>query len=166
LETSGRAEAPGDVSHRRCARWRGRWWGRLQGPFARRLPPCGWDCVGIAAGIALGTSGRAEAPGDVSHRRCTRWRVRWRGVCSVLLPAGCRHAAETGDCAADLKLHGTCSENQACNRCQFPGNVACQSTRNRIRNPPKPDRPIDIDRTPHCVFVTQSSRGMSTGRQH
>jgi len=26
-------------------------------------------------------------------------------------------------------------------------------------------RPIDIDRTPHGVFATQPSRGMSTGRQ-
>jgi len=45
LETSGWAEAPGDVSHRRCARWRVRWWSVCRGRFARRLPLRGWDCV-------------------------------------------------------------------------------------------------------------------------
>jgi hypothetical protein len=37
MPLSGWAEAPGCVSHRRCARWRG----PFAGAFARRLPPCG-----------------------------------------------------------------------------------------------------------------------------
>ncbi len=52
---SGRAEAPGCVSHRRCAR----------------------------------LSGRAEAPGCVSHRRCARWQ--WR--CHRVVRAVCPRAA-------------------------------------------------------------------------
>jgi len=65
---SGWAEAPGCVSHRRCARWWGVG-GALAGPFARRLPPCGWYC-GCDCGC---NSGWAEAPGCVLHRRCARW---------------------------------------------------------------------------------------------
>jgi len=124
---SGRAEAPGDVSHRRCARWQGHW------PFvcrplrpqaaAMRLiavvtavviavgrkPPAMFRTEGARAGKALAVrlqapspagcrhaadcgcnsgcnSGWAEAPGDVSHRRCARWQGRWRFVCSALSP--------------------------------------------------------------------------------
>ena len=48
--TSGWAEAPGCVSHRRCARWRGRWWdvGRTVCPQAAAMrPPCGWYAAGM-----------------------------------------------------------------------------------------------------------------------
>ncbi len=37
-------------------------------------PPCG------------SSSGRAEAPGCDSHRRCARWQGRWQRVCSAVCP--------------------------------------------------------------------------------
>jgi len=40
---SGWAEAPGCVSHRRCAHCQGALAVAFAGPFARRLPPCGWE---------------------------------------------------------------------------------------------------------------------------
>jgi len=63
--TSGRAEAPGCVSYRRCA---------LARAMVKRLQ------VRLPAGCrhaAEFASGRAEAPGYVSHQRCPRWRARW-----------------------------------------------------------------------------------------
>jgi len=51
-----------------------------------RLPAGCRQAAGIAIGIAAGTSGWAEAPGDVSHRRCTRWRGRRRGVGRAVCP--------------------------------------------------------------------------------
>jgi len=80
---SGRAEAPGYVSHRRCARWRGPLGVPFAGPFARRPPPCGSN---------------SERSGG-SPRLCFAPQVRalaravGSGVCSGRLPAGCRHAA-------------------------------------------------------------------------
>jgi len=52
--------------------------GRWQGPL-----PAGCR---HAADIAFGTSGWAEAPGVVLHRRCARWRERWQNVCRGLCP--------------------------------------------------------------------------------
>jgi len=90
--------------------------GRLQGRFARRLPPCGSciERLGgsprlcfapkvralaralvrrlqgrLPAGCrhaAHASSGWAEAPGCVPHRRCARWRGRWWVVCRAVCP--------------------------------------------------------------------------------
>jgi len=63
--------------------------GALAGSFARRLPPCGWDCV-------LDCVGNQRLCGSPRLYFAPKVRAlagalvgRWRG----LLPAGCRHAA-------------------------------------------------------------------------
>jgi len=75
---SGWAEAPGCVSHRRCARWRGRW-----------RVVCRAVCPQAAAmRLKLRAVGR-KPPAVFLHRRCALW----RGVTWTLAEAFCPQAA-------------------------------------------------------------------------
>jgi hypothetical protein len=58
---SGWAEAPGCDSHQRCARCRGPFAVAFAGPFARRLPPCGWKCERIGGNTHLRLAPKVRA---------------------------------------------------------------------------------------------------------
>gem|GEM_PF-5112085 len=74
LRLSGWAEAPGNVSHQRCA---------------RRPRPTQRACRAVcsqAAAMRLRLSGWAEAPGNVSHQRCARRPRPTQRACRAVCP--------------------------------------------------------------------------------
>ena len=72
---SGWAEAPGCVSHQRCARCRGAFAVALAGPLARGLPPCGWKCerMGGYPPVAISTEGARTGEAVCGHVYSPVW---------------------------------------------------------------------------------------------